>query len=206
MRQDDPDSLDRLIDDVAREMTAARADDRFARRVSARLEDRIAGAPRTWPRAWLLAPAAVAVLLAGLLLSDRNVRLKPDATAVGKPDATAVSQPDATAVSQPDATAVQRGATAVSEPGATVVGKPDATPNTVVAEIRPPDAAKPITRLATTTAQESVASPPAADFPVEPLVTPPIEFAALDVSPLVTAMPIEIQAIAIDRIEIPPMP
>ena len=198
MRQDDPDSLDRLIDDVAREMTAARADDRFARRVSARLEDRIAGAPRTWPRAWLLAPAAVAVLLAALLLRDGNVRLKPDATAVGKPDATAVSQPDATAV--------QRGATAVSEPGATVVGKPDATPNTVVAEIRPPDAAKPITRLATTTAQESVASPPAADFPVEPLVTPPIEFAALDVSPLVTAMPIEIQAIAIDRIEIPPMP
>ena len=191
MRQDDPDSLDRLIDDVAREMTAARADDRFARRVSARLEDRIAGAPRTWPRAWLLAPAAVAVLLAALLLRDGNVRLKPDATAVGKPDATAVSQP---------------GATAVSEPGATVVGKPDATPNTVVAEIRPPDAAKPITRLATTTAQESVASPPAADFPVEPLVTPPIEFAALDVSPLVTAMPIEIQAIAIDRIEIPPMP
>ena len=191
MRQDDPDSLDRLIDDVAREMTAARADDRFARRVSARLEDRIAGAPRTWPRAWLLAPAAVAVLLAALLLRDGNVRLKPDATAVGKPDATAVSQPDATAV---------------SEQGATVVGKPDATPNTVVAEIRPPDAAKPITRLATTTAQESVASPPAADFPVEPLVTPPIEFAALDVSPLVTAMPIEIQAIAIDRIEIPPMP
>jgi len=35
---------------------------------------------------------------------------------------------------------------------------------------------------------------------------PPIEFAALDVSPLVAAMPIEIQAIAIERIEIPPMP
>jgi len=181
--QNDPDSLDSLIDDVAREMTAARADDTFARRVSARLEEPDPGAFRTWPRSWLLAPAAVAVLLAGLLLSDRNVRLKPDATAVRRPDDTAVNKP-----------------------GATVVGKPDATPNTVVAEINQPDTAKPVTRSATNTAQESVAPPPAADFLVEPLAMPPIEFAALDVSPLVAAMPIEIQAIAIERIEIPPMP
>ena len=182
MIQDDPDSVDRLIDDVARGMTAARADDTFARRVSARLEEPDPGASRTWPRAWLLAPAAVAVLLAGLLLSDRNVRLKPDATAVRPDD------------------------TAVNKPGATVVGKPDATPNTVVAEVGPPDTIKPVTRSATNTAQESIARPLASDSPVEPLATPPIEFAALDVSPLVTAMPIEIEAIAIERIEIPPMP
>ena len=165
MIQDDPDSLDRvidaLIDDVARGMTDARADDTFARRVSARLEDPATRAPRTWPRAWLLAPAAAAVLLAALFSRDANVRLEPDATAVRKPAATSASQPDT---------------------------------------------ATPVTRSVTNTEQKSVAPPPAADFSVEPLVTPPIEFAALDISPLATAMPIEIQAIAIERIEIPPMP
>jgi hypothetical protein len=150
-------------------MTAARVDDTFARRVSARLEDPDARAPRRWPRAWMLAPAAAAVLLAALFFRDPNVRLKPDATAIRKPDAAAVTRPDLTVARQPDT-------------------------------------AEPVTRSVTNTEHNSVALPPAADFFVEPLVTPPIEFAALDVSPLVTAMPIEIQAIAIDRIEIPPMP
>jgi hypothetical protein len=40
----------------------------------------------------------------------------------------------------------------------------------------------------------------------QPLTTAPIETASLDVSPLVVAMPIEISAIAIDRIEIAAMP
>ncbi len=156
MTQDDPDSLDRLIDDVARGMTAAPVDEAFARRVSARLEDPGARAPWTRSRAWLLAPAAGAELLAVFatsLLRDGNVRLQPDATAVRKPDATAETASGTTAALSP----------------------------------------RPL-------------PPPAADSPVEPLVTPPLEFAALDVSPLVTVMPIEIQAIAIERIEIAPMP
>jgi len=166
--QDDPDSVDRLIDDVARGMTAARADDTFARRVSARLEEPDPGASRTWPRAWLLAPAAAAVLLAAVFFRDANVPLKPDATAIRKPDAAAVTRPDATAARQPET-------------------------------------AEPVATRVTNTARTPV-SPAAADSAVEPLVTPPIEFAALDVSPLVTVMPIEIQAIAIERIEIAPMP
>ena len=46
----------------------------------------------------------------------------------------------------------------------------------------------------------------AADSDLQPLTTAPIELAALDVSPLVVAMPIEISTIAIDRIEISAMP
>jgi hypothetical protein len=54
-----------------------------------------------------------------------------------------------------------------------------------------------------------VALPPPAlsgnpDF--QPLTTEPIEMASLDVSPLVVAMPIEVSAIAIERIEIAAMP
>src|SRR4249919_2932433 len=100
MTQDEPDSLDRLINDVARGMTAAPVDEAFARRVSARLEDPGARAPRTRSRAWLLAPAAGAVLLglfATSLLREGSVPLRPDAAAVRKPDATAETAPGTTA-------------------------------------------------------------------------------------------------------------
>jgi hypothetical protein len=189
--ENEPDSLDRLIDplmdplidplidDVARRMTAAQVDDTFARRVSARLENPDAGAPRIWPRAWLLAPAAVAVLLAAFLFRT-NVRLKPDATAVGRPGAAAVRKPDA----EGTATATENVATAV----------------------RQPETGARVAESATNSARNSGPPGPAADSGVEPLLMPPIEFAALDVSPLVTVMPIEIQTIAIERIEIPPMP
>jgi hypothetical protein len=179
--QDDRDSSDRLIDDVARAMTAARVDESFARRVSARLQDPGAQAPRTWPRAWLLAPAAVAVLLALLatsLLRDGNVRLTSSrATAVKKPDATVIVEPKAPPETASDTTAAARGTA------------------------RPQDALSP--GPSALSPQPLPAPPPVA---VDPLVTPPIEFAALDVSPLMTVMPIEIQAIAIERIDIPPMP
>jgi hypothetical protein len=160
-------------------MTAARVDDSFARRVSARLENPDAGAPRTWPRAWLLAPAAVAVLLAAFVLRT-NVRPKPDATAVGRPGAAAVRKPEA-------------------EANTTATGN-------VATVVRQPETGAPVAESATNTARKSVPPAPVDESAVEPLLTPPIEFAALDVSPLVTAMPIEIQAIAIERIEIPPMP
>ena len=172
MTQDDPDNLDRLIDDVARGMTATRADEAFARRVSVRLQDQNARAPRTWSRAWLLARAAAAVLLAAFLLRDATVRPVP----------------------------------------ANVRLKPDATENTTNSANAPagtvtkPETVEPVARRVTNTVRRSAPPAPAADSTVEPLLTPPIEFAALDVSPLVTVMPIEIQAIAIERIEIAPMP
>lgn len=177
MTQDDPDNFDRLIDpvidDVARAMTAARADEAFARRVSVRLQDQSDRAPWTWPRAWLLAPAAGAVLLALLatsLLRDGNIRPAP-ADVLLKPDAT------------------EKASAANAAAGA----------------IAKPETVEPVATRTTNTARTPV-PPAAASSAVEPLVTPPIEFAALDVSPLVTVMPIEIQAIAIERIEIAPMP
>jgi hypothetical protein len=178
--QDDPDNLDRLIDeaidDVARGMTAARVDEAFARRVSARLEDPDTRVSRTWPRAWLLVPASGAVMMALLatsLVRDRNVR----PTSFAK--ATEVEKPDATEA---------------------------VTTGNVATAVKQPETAQPGSRSVTDTARKPVPPAPAGDFSVEPLATPPLEFAALDVSPLVTMMPIEIQAIAIDRIEIPPMP
>ena len=55
-----------------------------------------------------------------------------------------------------------------------------------------------------TTGQADPTGQPDSDF--QPLITAPIEMTALDVTPLVVAMPIEISTIAIDRIEIAAMP
>jgi hypothetical protein len=186
--QDDPDnlerSIDQVIDDVARGMTGAHVDEGFARRVSARLQDAETGPSRAWPRAWLLVPAAGVVLLAAFLVRDArdgNVRVTSSAkaTAVRKPDATTGT---ASAQRAEDSGLSQDQSSALS-PQPSVRPEPS---------LRRP---QPLVRPAL-----------AADPGVEPLATPPIEFAALDVSPLVTVMPIEIQVIAIDRIEIPPMP
>jgi hypothetical protein len=182
--QDDPDNLDSLIDDTARAMTSARIDDDlFVRRVSARIQDaQTAPAPRTWSRAWLLAPVAAAVVLLAVMIGQRkstHVRLTPSAKA------TRVEKPAATPVTKPDATT------------ATVRLKPDATPLTK------PDAA---TVVASTTVGLKLdpAGQPDPDF--QPLTTAPIEVKSLALSPLVVAMPIEISTIAIDRIEIAAMP
>jgi hypothetical protein len=69
--QTDVDAVtDAVIDDVAREMTSAPAEDGFARRVSARIEAE--GASRAWPRMWLLAPAAAACVLALVVFVARE--------------------------------------------------------------------------------------------------------------------------------------
>jgi len=81
------DDLDRIIDDVARQMTSAPPDAELARRVSARVAE--AGHRRSaWVRPWVLVPIASAavVLLAIFVARDQPVRdavrLKPDATPV----------------------------------------------------------------------------------------------------------------------------
>jgi hypothetical protein len=80
---------DQRIDDVAREMTSAPADERLAERVAAR----IARAPtsRTWT--WVLVPIAAAVLLIAVFVAREKpgqVRLKPDTTS----DVTAIAAGD----------------------------------------------------------------------------------------------------------------
>ena len=163
--QDDPDNVDRLIDqaidDVARGMTGARPVDGiegFAGRVSARLHD--ARAPRPWPRAWLLVPAAGAVLLTAFLVLDRrDGSVRPTSSA-----------------------------------RATEVKKPDTTTETASQDQPSARSPQPLIR------PRAVAEPPA-DF----ATIAPLNIERIDVSPLSTAAPIEISAIAIDRIDIAPM-
>ena len=111
---DNLNNLDHLIDDAAREITERRVDDGFARRVSLRIQDADTGAvrvPRSWSRAWLLAPAAACVALLAVMIvrqgQSPNVRLTTPAKApvVKKPDATTdtTATRDTTAtVSDPD--------------------------------------------------------------------------------------------------------
>ena len=176
--QDNPNKLDSLIDDVARQMTDAPADEALVRRVSARIQD-AHGTParRTWARPWLLVPAAAVVVLLAVMvvrqLPSANVRPTASAPAVRltpSAKATGGENPDATPVTKPDAA------------NTTVRLKPDATR---------------VTKL-------EAAGQPNPDF--QPLITQPIEMTALDVAPLVVAMPIEISTIAIERIEIAAMP
>jgi hypothetical protein len=177
---DNVNNLDHLIDDAAREITGRRVDDGFARRVSLRIQDAGAGAarvPRSWSRAWLLAPAAACVaLLAAFLIRDvpspSSVRPTPDA-APQTATADVRLKPDTTA--EP-ATADVRLTTSAKAPA---VKKPDATTDTTAT---------------------------VSDLDLKPLAMAPIELTSLEVSPLVVAMPIEISTIAIDRIEIAAMP
>src|SRR5437868_1577190 len=81
--------LDPLIDDVAREMTAAPPDAQFARRVSMRIAE--AGENRRgWRRPWVLVPvaSASALILAVFVTRESSVRLKPDATTNGTTNGT----------------------------------------------------------------------------------------------------------------------
>jgi hypothetical protein len=190
--QDDPDNVDRLIDqaidDVARGMTGARPVDGiegFARRVSARLHDTRAARP--WPRAWLLVPAAGAVLLAAFLVVDRrdgNVRPISSArtTEVKKPDTTTETasglRAEGSGLSQDQPSALS------PQPSGSSVGP---QPSTL--------SAQPLVR------PRAVAEPPADLATIAPL-----EVERIDVSPLVVVMPIEISVIAIERIEISAMP
>jgi hypothetical protein len=189
--QDDPNNLDRLIDDVGREMTGAPPAggyDGLARRVSVRIQDaETSRVPRAWSRAWLLAPAAACVLLlAVFLLRDTTVRPGPDATPV-QPAALSPqpSVPDTTGAMTraTEATARQ---TSVTASGLRAQGS------------------------GLSAGQPSALSPEpftgGTDPDLQPLTMAPIEMASLDVSPLVVAMPIEISTIAIDRIEISAMP
>ena len=169
-------------------MTGARPVDGiegFARRVSARLYD--TRAPRPWPRAWLLVPAAGAVLLAAFLVVDRrdgNVRPIPSAraTEVKKPDTTTET---ASGLRAEGSGLSQDQPSALSPQPSGSSGGPQ--PSTL--------SAQPLVR------PRAVAEPPADLATIAPL-----EVERIDVSPLVVVMPIEISVIAIERIEISAMP
>jgi hypothetical protein len=175
------DDLDRAIDEVAREITSGNVDGDFARRVSVRLKDADAEAvrpTRVWSRAWLLVSATACVAVLAVFLA-REVRQS-------RPSFQQSPQSPSAVRFRPDATVATAGAAAAATSAAAV---------TTAAGPKPVD---------TSPAALSVAMLRDPDF--EPLTTAPIEMASLDVSPLTGVMPIEIAAIAIDRIEIAAMP
>jgi hypothetical protein len=168
--------IDPLIDNVAREMTSAPADAGLARRVSARLDAE--RETRTWPRAWLLAPAAAAGVLALVMFVAReHPEPAPARTVQTNPEAVREIAAGPQTLAAPTVTAV------TSLKGAA----PGTASRTAPAAVRQ---------------RPATARPSSPDLgPLAPIVLEPV-----NVSPLVVVMPIEISTIAIDRIEIPAMP
>src|SRR5438067_406718 len=87
------DDLDRVVDNVAREMTAGEPDSALKARVLARIE-RGESVRRTWRPAWIIAPLAAAAMAIVVVMVSRSanetpgpygpgtrtVRLQPDTT------------------------------------------------------------------------------------------------------------------------------
>jgi hypothetical protein len=107
-------AIDPLIDDVAREMTSAPADAGLARRVSARIDAE--RETRTWPRAWLLAPAAAAGVLAlAVFVARENPGPAPARTVQSNPEAARESAAGPQTVAAPAVIAIP-GAPPVNAP------------------------------------------------------------------------------------------
>jgi len=164
------DDFDKIIDDVAREMTSARVDTNLARRVAARIEEAVPARRAIWTRPVLLAPLAVACGLVIAVVVSRNTHVDVERVA-------------------PPVASRQTPTVSVPKP---LNKKPDVAP---VARV--------------SVAPRQTAGPASVSLP--PLTVPPIGVEAmdvetLDVPPIVRAEQIDIDPIAIARIEIAPMP
>jgi hypothetical protein len=173
--------LDDLIEEVAREMTAAQPSVAFTRQVVARVAELESEGRRRrrWQHVWLLAPAAVfIVVLAVLVFRDRLV---------WEPSVGPRSNPTSKTV--PAQELVPEALTALAE----------ATHATSRAQARPRASnARP---RSTTPAVVATLDPDLA-----PLVTAPLEIEPLGVAPLAQTVPIEVDVLSIGRIDIAAMP
>jgi hypothetical protein len=121
--------IDSLIDDVAREMTSASADAGLARRVSARIDAE--RETRTWPRAWLLAPAAAAGVLAlAVFIARDNPGPAPARTVQSNPAAVREIAAGPNTMAAPAVTAVTGAAPGTAPRTAPVVGRKRPAPTT----------------------------------------------------------------------------
>jgi hypothetical protein len=172
--------LDDLIDGVARRMTASQPSVAFTRRVVARVAELESKGHRRrrWQLMWLLAAPAAAfiVVLAVLVFRDRLVWR----LSVG-PRSNPISR------TVPAEKTVQE---------APVAETTSATPG-ALARARASDV-----NARSTPPTMVVMSDP--DLP--PLVTAPLEIVPLGVAPLAEAVPIEVDALSIGRIDIAAMP
>ena len=163
------DDFDKIIDDVAREMTSARVDTNLPRRVAARIEEAVPARSAIWTRPVLLAPLAVACGLVIAVVVSRNTHVDVERVA---PQVASRQTPT------------------VSVP------KPNEKPSVA-----------PVARVSVTPRETARPTP----VPLPPLTVPPLDVEAmdvetLDVPPIVRAEQIDIDPIAIARIEIAPMP
>lgn len=174
------DAIERLIGDVARTITASPPKAGLVRRVEARIAgEGTRSAFRSWGRSWVLAPAAAAcvLLLAVFVARETRESAPPVRGAIARPTPSA-----------PDTVTGEPAPREVSEPRA-----PGAHDRAGVEQ-------------ATRRSPSVVASiPPDATIP--PLALPPISvIERMDVPPIARGDQIDITGIAIERIEIAPMP
>jgi hypothetical protein len=173
--------LDDLINGVAREMTASQPSVAFTRRVIARVAELESEGHRRrqWRPVWLLAPAAVLIVLLAVLVFGNRLLWEPSVGPGSNPTSKTV----------PAQELVPEALTALAE----------ATPATSRAQARPRASdAKP---GSTTPAVVATLDPDLA-----PLVTAPLEIEPLAVAPLAQAVAIEVDALSIGRLDIAAMP
>jgi hypothetical protein len=172
--------LDDLINGVAREMTASQPSVAFTRRVIARVAElESEGHRRQWLPVWLLAPAAVLVVVLAVLVFGNRLLWEPSVGPGSNPTSKTV----------PAQKLVPEALTAPAE----------ATPAASRAHARPRASdAKP--------GSTNPAVVATLDPDLAPLVTAPLEIEPLGVAPLAQAVPIEVDALSIGRIDIAAMP
>jgi hypothetical protein len=187
---------------------------------------------RIWRRTWVLAPAAAAVLVLAVMIV-RQVQ-SPNATTetasglrtetasglraetasgLRAETASGLRAETASGLRAETASGLRAQGSGLGEVQPSALGPQPSALSPQPSALSPqPSAlsAQPLARrVREATAGRGAALPPSAlsgDPDFQPLTTAPIETAALDVSPLVVAMPIEISTIAIERIEIAAMP
>jgi hypothetical protein len=173
--------LDDLIDGVAREMTASHPSVGFTRRVIARVAELESEghSRRRWQSVWLLGPAAVLIVALAVLVFHDRLGWQPSVRPGSNPTSRTVpAQKMVAEALRPLAEATDTTPRAQARPRA-AGAHPGSTAPTVVATLDPD---------------------------LAPLVTPPLAVEALGVAPLAQAVPIEVDALSIGRIDIAAMP
>jgi len=170
------DDFDNIIDDVAREMTSTPVDPNLARRVAARVDQPTPSRSAIWARPVLLAPLAAACALLVAVVISRNTHLDVERVAPPVTSTTSVSPRQAPTAGVPE------------RPNVELTAAPRARASATRRETPSP---------------EPISLPP---LTVPPIGVEAMDVETLDVPPIVRAEQIDIDPIAIARIEIAPMP
>jgi hypothetical protein len=176
------DDLDDLIDKVAREVTDSQPSVDFTRRVASRLLELKSNGVRRRERqpVWLLTAAAACIVVLAVFVAHHRLVRQP--VGGGRSDATSST--------------VSTEAPAQSPESQTPVAEPIHAATRAQARGRLSDDATPAAPAVTTSSDGDLA----------PLVMTPLEMEPLGVAALAQAIPIEVDALSIERIDIAAMP